>query len=77
MSTNESAAWDQELAQTGQVRFPVRRRRPALRLVLFAIAMISPIGSAVSASRGDRPWGWWEISSLAGLPLFLSVTARS
>ena len=77
LTTDDSAAWNLELTRTGQVRFPILRRRLAVRLGLFAFALVSPAGSVVSAARGERPWGWWEIASVVALPLLLYIAANT
>lgn len=73
MNDPRSAAWDHELAQTGHVRFPIRRRMMALRLVLFTIMLVSAVGTVGSALRGERPWGWWEIFSVVFVLFFVPL----
>lgn len=34
-----------------------------LRLALFTLLLAYSGAAVISAGRGDRPWGWWEIGS--------------
>jgi hypothetical protein len=74
-TTDNPAAWNLELSRTGQVRFPLRRRRLAWRLGVFVFALTSPVLSVIAAARGDRPWGSWEAFSVLALPIFMLMIA--
>ena len=66
-----AAAWSAELAASGRVVFPPRRKRLLLRLVLFALLMLSSLWSNIDHLREDDVSGTLGILRVTALLAFV------
>ncbi|MGY4771227.1 hypothetical protein ACXC9Q_30325 [Kribbella sp. CWNU-51] len=67
-----AAYWAAELAKTGEVRGPPRRRITALKTLLSGLLWANQVGAVVAAALGTQNWLWWPLFCVVAAPAFIA-----